>query len=344
MKSNPVETEGEYSFAAFVEKVQLKPAEFTQGGNGVTVINEKNKPMVCLENEKPEFPEPSGIKDHLREGGPREEDHSLESFLKKAEEKPAESKGDVSPDEQDPAFMTSFLIELVHTIKSSLASIYHGELPTWEKGDDPWKKTEAHTKVKEEIKRIDTVLNSLLNFISINTPIAKANTLSVILEDILEAIEKQLRAKDIRIARRCEKDLPETFLHSEQVRFVLHSILQYAVFLTPAHESIRILMKSPDIAESPDTRKVLPESKGYVEVMIGFNGGRKPGGPSENLKDVPGDPREAIDLILVLAKEILQKNHGMMTMGTNGSRPKTLITVRFPIERRKVVYYAPITL
>jgi hypothetical protein len=82
------------------------------------------------------------------------------------------------------------------------------------------------------------VLNSLLNFISINTPIAKTNTLSVILEDILEAIEKQLRAKDIRIARRCEKDLPET----------------------------------------------------------------------------------------------------------NGNRPKTLITVRFPIERRKVVYYAPITL
>jgi hypothetical protein len=344
MKSNPVETEGECSFAAFVEKVKLKPAEFTRGGNGVTVINEKNKPMVCLENEKPEFPEPSGIKGHFQEGGSRSEDQSVESFLKTAEERPAGSKENVSSDEQDPAFMTAFLIELVHTIKSSLASIYHGALVPWEQADDPEKKTEAHTQVKEEIKRIDSVLNSLLNFISINTPIAKANTLSVILEDILEAIEKQLRAKDIRIARRCEKDLPETFLHSEQVRFVLHSILQYAVFLTPAHESIRILMKSPDIEECQDTRRVLPENKGYVEVMIGFNGGRKPGGPPGNLKDVGGDPREAIDLILVLAREILQKNHGMMTLETNGSRPKTLIHVRFPIERRKVVYYAPITL
>jgi hypothetical protein len=63
-----------------------------------------------------------------------------------------------------------------------------------------------------------------------------------------------------------------------------------------------------------------------------------------NSKDVPGDPREAIDLILVLAKEILKKNHGMMIMESNGNKPKTLITVRFPIERRKVVYYAPITL
>ena len=103
-------------------------------------------------------------------------------------------------------------------------------------------------------------------------------------------------------------------------------------------------MKSPDIAESPDTRKALQENKEYVEVMIGFNGGRKPGGPPENLKDVPRDPSEAIDLILVLAKEILQKNHGMMTVEISGSRPKTLMTVRFPIERRKVVYYAPITL
>ena len=344
MNSNPVETEDEYSFAAFVEKVQSKPAGFTPGGNGVTVIKGKNKPMDHLENEKSEFFESNEMKDNFREGDSRGEDHSLESFLKKAEEKPAETKEDVIPDEQDPAFMTSFLIELVHTIKSSLASIYHGALLTWEKGGDPKNKTEAHTKVKEEIKRIDTVLNSLLNFISINTPIAKTNTLSVILEDILEANEKQLQAKDIRVARRCEKDLPETFFHSEQVRFVLHSILQYAVFLTPAHESIRILMKSPDVAESPETRKALPENKGYVEVMIGFNGGRKPGGPLENSKDVQGDPREAIDLILVLAKKILVKNHGMMIMETNGNRPKTLITVRFPIERRKVVYYAPITL
>ena len=344
MKSNPVRTEDEYSFAAFVEKIQSKPAGFTPGGNGVTVIEEKNKPMVYLENEKADFLESNEIKDYFREGGSEGEDHALESFLKKAEEKSAESKEDFSPDEQDPAFMTSFLIELVHTIKSSLASIYHGALLTWEKGDDPGKKSEAHTKVKEEIKRIDTVLNSLLNFISINTPIAKTNTLSVILEDILEAIEKQLRAKDIRIAKRCEKDLPETFFHSEQVRFVLHSILQYAVFLTPAHESIRILMKSPDIVEGLDTRKALPEDKGYVDVMIGFNGGKKPGGPLEISKDVPADPREAIDLILVLAKKILLNNHGRLIMETNGNRPKTLITVRFPIERRKVVYYAPITL
>jgi hypothetical protein len=78
--------------------------------------------------------------------------------------------------------------------------------------------------------------------------------------------------------------------------------------------------------------------------MIGFNGGKKPGGPLENSKDVPADPGEVINLILVLAKEILLKNHGNMIMETNGNRPKTLITVRFPIERRKVFYYEPIAL
>jgi hypothetical protein len=46
MNSNPLEKEDEYSFAAFVERVQLKPAGFTPGGTGVTIIKEKNKPIT----------------------------------------------------------------------------------------------------------------------------------------------------------------------------------------------------------------------------------------------------------------------------------------------------------
>jgi hypothetical protein len=49
------------------------------------------------------------------------------------------------------------------------------------------------------------------------------------------------------------------------------------------------------------------------------------------------------DLILKLAKEILEKNHGMM-IETHGKKLKTLIDLKFPIERRKVVYYEPIAL
>jgi hypothetical protein len=49
------------------------------------------------------------------------------------------------------------------------------------------------------------------------------------------------------------------------------------------------------------------------------------------------------DLILKLAKGILERSHGMM-IETHGKRSETLIALRFPIERRKVVYHEPIGL
>jgi hypothetical protein len=49
------------------------------------------------------------------------------------------------------------------------------------------------------------------------------------------------------------------------------------------------------------------------------------------------------DLILKLAKDILERNHGMM-IETHGKRSETLLALRFPMERRKVVYYEPIAL
>jgi hypothetical protein len=70
------------------------------------------------------------------------------------------------------------------------------------------------------------------------------------------------------------------------------------------------------------------------------------GGPnkSENSLDTSGEQSNGMtDLILKLAKEILERNHGMM-IETHGKRSETLIALRFPIERRKIVYYEPIAL
>ena len=66
--------------------------------------------------------------------------------------------------------------------------------------------------------------------------------------------------------------------------------------------------------------------------------------PVENRPEIPVDQKEGMaDLILKLAKEILQRNHGMM-VETRGKNSEMLITLRFPVERRKVVYYEPIAI
>ncbi len=65
---------------------------------------------------------------------------------------------------------------------------------------------------------------------------------------------------------------------------------------------------------------------------------------SENLSETAQDQSNGMAvLVLKLAEDILERNHGMM-IETHGKRSKTLIVLRFPIERRKVVYYEPIAL
>jgi len=331
------------SFGVFLEQIRLRPPDFISGGNDLSIIEERNSPPISLKDEEPELFKFNGKEEVSVE--PEAEGNSFESFLKKADTKSAEPKKENLPNEEDPPFMNSFLIELVHSVKNTLASIYHTTLVTMDKADDVEIRKHSRVKIKEDIKKIDSVLNSLLNFININTPIAKTNTLYTILEEVLEANQKQLHEKNIQIMKRCEKDLPETYIHNEQVRFILHSIVQYAIFSTPPNESIGLIMKSLDFHDAMDTQKDSSgKKKGYVEVVVGFDGGVKLTGPLENLLKMPEDQRQATDLILILANEILTKNRGSMSIESNGKRPKTLITLRVPIERRNVVYYAPINI
>jgi len=329
------------SFMSFPNNLNSAPPESISGTNGILTEEDRNGPPGLLQNGEP----------YLTKSGRRGNDFiesekkadPIDSFLRKDEVKPTESKKEGLPGEQGPSFIGSFLIELVHSIKKALGSVYHDTVLAMDRYDDVEIRKRSHTHVKEEIKKIDSVLNSLLNFINVNTPIIKTNTLYVILEEILEANDKQLRQKDIRINKRYEKDLPDTFIHPEQVRFILHSVLQYAILLTPPNEIIGFLMRSSDNGTGIE-KTLLEDKRGYIDVMIGFNGDGKPVDRSENLSGTPRDQTKGMaDLILKLAKDILERNHGMM-IETHGEKSETLITLRFPMERRKVVYYEPIAL
>ena len=295
----------------------------------------------------------NGINDNPKGGqmennffGTENENNPLASFLNKAETDPPNAKEKDPPGEQDPPFLSCFLIELIDSIKNTLISIRNMSVLSADKFNDVEFRKYSQKSITEDIKKIDSVLNSLLNYIHINTPIIKSNTLSLILEEVLEANEKQIQGKKINIFRKCEKDLPETFIHDEQVRFILNSVLQYAILSTPPNGTIGFMIKSFDFHNGAPDKKVLPERNGgYIEAAIGFIGGKE---QAEQSKDIPAksvdQKEETTKLILQLVKEILQKNRGSMTYEVDPKKPRTLITLRFPIERRKVVYYEPISI
>jgi nitrogen-specific signal transduction histidine kinase len=269
------------------------------------------------------------------------ENNSFITFLKKAELKPPESKPNHLSHEQRADALSIFLIELVHRIKNPMVSIKTFSQLLREKYDDMEFRDHFHRIVTEDIEKIDALLNGILSYIKVNTPIEKKNTIHSILEDVLKKNEAQLEQKKIKIFKKLEKDLPETVVHDEQLRYILNSLLQYAIPSIPPNGSIGLLTKTADIQKETAEDKNFPEKDGrYIEILIVFTGYKKPMDQFESILGIPADQKEeTIELELRFVKEIIQNNQGIMTFEMNEKKPRTLISLKFPIERRKLIYY-----
>ena len=274
--------------------------------------------------------------------------NSIESFLKDSEKKPSASK-EKNPPIRDGgvSFSSSFLSQMVQFIKNTLVSINNVNLLSMEKFNDAEFRKYCRKSIYQDIKKIDSVLNALLNYININTPILKKNTLHTILEEILEANERQLQTKDIKILKKFEHDLPETFIHDEQVRFILNSILQYAIITTPHDGSIGFLTRSIEQKGATDDKaKVVPlKERRYIEILIVSTAQKDPFDHLENVSEDPAIENEkTIGLILQLIRELIQRSQGMIEFEVDEKKTRAIFTLRLPCERRQVVYYEPIKL
>lgn len=300
-----------------LEQVIIRSAIFAEGGN----LMEKD---LLFETEN--------------------ENNAFVTFLKKADVKPPEFKFLNLPHEQNANTLSLFLIELVHRIKNPLVSVKTFTQLLRDKFNDLEFREQFYRIVTEDIEKIDSILNGLLSYIKINTPFEKKNTVHFILEDVLKRHEVQLEDKKIKIFKKFEKDLPETIVHDEQLRYIFNALLQYAIPSIPPNGSIGFLTKSFELPkESPNDKIFIMRDGRYIEILIVFTGFKK---PAEQFGTVLGIPavqkEETIELELRLIKEIIQKNRGMMKFEVSEKKPRTFISLRFPIERRKLIYYQPV--
>jgi nitrogen-specific signal transduction histidine kinase len=300
-----------------LEQVIIRSAIFSEGGN----LMEKD---LLFETEN--------------------ENNSFITFLKKAGGSASEFKHPNLPDEQDANTLSLFLIELVHRIKNPLVSIKTFNQLLQDRFNDGEFRDQFYRIVTEDIEKIDSVLNGLLSYIKINTPIEKKNTVHFILEDVLRQHEIQLEDRKIRIFKKFQKDLPETAVHDEQLRYILNALLQYAVPSIPPNGSIGFLTKSFEAErETAEDKKTIRRDGKYIEILIVFTGYKKPSEKFETVLGIQGSQKEeAVELELRLIKEIIQKNRGVMKFEVNEKTPRTLISLKFPIERRKLIYYQPV--
>jgi nitrogen-specific signal transduction histidine kinase len=259
-------------------------------------------------------------------------------FHARGNPKSQNSKDRNSPDESEAFFLPYFFVELIQRIKSVVGSARTLAHISRDKPDNPEFREYLFKIINEDIDEVDTVLNSLINYIKINTPIVKSNTVHTVLDELLKKYGNQIEAKKIRIVKKFEKHLPETIVHEEQLRYILNSIFEYAISLTFPNGSIGLLTKSLESPKEGEEGKS-SESR-LVEVIIMFSGCRRPPEQTETALKTSGiQKEESVDLTLLLSREIIRKNKGEMRLEVDEKKPKTTLSIAFPVERRKVVFY-----
>ncbi len=240
------------------------------------------------------------------------------------------------PGDQGTFFLPYFFIELIQRIKGTLGSIKTFTHLSKDKMVNAEYKDYFYRIITEDVDEMESVLNSLIQYIKINTPILKANTVHTVLDEALKKDASQIEEKKIKIIKKFEKELPETIVPEEQLRYIFHSLIEYAVSLTLSNGSIGMLTKSLIVPKGGESDR---EGR-YVEIVIIFSGCRKSADKIETVLGTPPVLKEnGIDLTLMLVKEIVRKNHGEMKLQMDEKKPKTVISMVFPVERRKVVSY-----
>jgi len=196
--------------------------------------------------------------------------------------------------------------------------------------------------VSEDIHQTDLLLDGLLNYFQVTTLIKKNNTVHTLIEEALKKNQDQLKEKGVKLFKKLEKDLPEIIVPDEHLKYILNSVLQYAIASTPAFGTIELLTKFPILKKGArEEQACFEEHGGYIEIVIAFAGDRESVGDSETvLGPIPTIQKDgALELMLRLVKEMVLKNRGIMKFEGDGKKAKTMIFLIFPIERRKVAFY-----
>ena len=242
------------------------------------------------------------------------------------------------------SFKFSLLIELVQRIDHSLESIKYFTRISQGKFRDKTFDDHFQHIFNEEIGKVDLVLSSVLNYLKVNSTETKINTVHALIENVLKNNQTQMDEKKIRVFKKFKEDLPETITPDEHLKYILDSTLKYAIRWMPINGGVGFMtrlfinQKQPGEVSAPS----FGEGK-YIEISILFDGYRKTIEQFEHiLKDPSPEKKETLDFELRLIDEMVKKNQGMMEFRIDTQKGRTLITLRFPVERRKVVCYPSI--
>ena len=277
----------------------------------------------------------------LRLRGNMEKDF-FSNFINKSATESLESRKDIIPNEHIAFTLFPFFIELIDQFKDTLKNLrYFTRIfyENYEKFCDKEFGAYLNRMITEDIRNIELVQNSLINYIRVSTPIIKKNTVNTIIEEELKKCHVVLNEKQIKLFKTFEENLPGAAVPDDQLRYILSSILQYVMALMPRNGSFGLFTKSLILQkETVEDRTFDQKERRYIEILIFYTGYKKPTEQFGAELGIPARQKEGIlDVALRLVGQIVQGNRGTMKFEMDDKKDKTTIFLRFPVERRRVL-------
>ena len=197
-----------------------------------------------------------------------------------------------------------------------------------------------HRMITEDIQQSRLLLDGFLNYLRVTAPIKRADVVNMLIDGVLKENQAQLREKELKLFKKLEKDLPETVIPDETLRFILNSILQYAVASMPCHETLGLITRSFVLQEPPPERALFGKGGRHVEITLFFAGVKKPVELSGREIESRAIQREdSLGLILRMVEEMVRRNRGVMKLRENEKEEKISISLEIPVERRRAFHH-----
>jgi DNA-binding NtrC family response regulator len=214
------------------------------------------------------------------------------------------------------------LSTLAHEIKNPLVAIstFAALLP--EKYEDPEFRDRFSQLVTLDIKRINELLENLLEFAQFLPPQRRGNHLAPLLKGILKQKEKTLAQRRIRLTLNLKEFLPAILFDPAQLDFVLRSVLENVLTTMEEDKDLRLTMNLVEKAEGKNN---------FVELLVWYDG---QDGVIRNIQKAFGPEGglnfENLTLAMALARKVMVRNQGDMRVSQEEGIGTTIL-LHFPV-------------
>jgi len=232
------------------------------------------------------------------------------------------------------------IIELIHQTKSTLDSIKkYTQLSRGKFSDKEFGEFFCRM-ITKEIEKNDLMVSSFLNYIKVTTPIQKKGTVNTFIEEVLKKHQAGLEENRVKIFRHFEKDLPETIVPDEQLRFILDSILQYAMASMRSEGNIEFSTKSSELQKESTEETVLEKDRKFIEILVAFTSYKKPmEKPMQGLRTLTPKEEFVSNVLLRLVDATVNMNQGVTRLEVDETKARKSVFLKLPMERRRVFFY-----